>query len=151
VHCGADILEGAFGDTALENLMVMSSFVGTFLLSFCVVFALAIAEHTYFQVIVAASPGGRELVSALTRLEPMWLGPEATSGFKSHYALTDEIVLCRTRAIRYCRSQRYLHAKYFSALTSSRRARRYGLPHFRLHKVANIKMWLSLRSFIKVT
>jgi hypothetical protein len=61
--CGADILEGAFGDTALENLMVMSSFVGTFLLSFCVVFALAIAEHTYFQVIVAAtaSPGGHFL------------------------------------------------------------------------------------------
>lgn len=45
--------------------------------------------------------------------------------------------------------QRYLFAKYFSALTSARRARRYQLPHFRLHKVENIKMWLNLRSFLK--
>lgn len=46
--------------------------------------------------------------------------------------------------------QRYLYAKYFGYLTSSRRAKRAGLPHFRLHKVRNIKMWLSLRSFLKV-
>eukprot|EP00124_Ichthyophonus_hoferi_P005502 Ihof_evm2s815 gene=Ihof_evmTU2s815 len=39
---------------------------------------------------------------------------------------------------------RFLYAKYFTALTSSRRARAYGLPHFRLHKVINIKMWLAL-------
>jgi hypothetical protein len=44
---------------------------------------------------------------------------------------------------------RYRYAKYFGALTSTRRARRNGLPHFRLHKVKNIKAWLSLRSFLK--
>ncbi|XP_022102790.1 putative homeodomain transcription factor 2 isoform X2 [Acanthaster planci] len=45
--------------------------------------------------------------------------------------------------------QRCLFAKYFSHLTSTRRARKSGLPHFRLDKVSNIKAWLSLRSFLK--
>lgn len=45
--------------------------------------------------------------------------------------------------------QRLLYAKYFGALTSTRRAKRNGLPHFRLHKAKNIKAWLSIRSFIK--
>lgn len=43
-----------------------------------------------------------------------------------------------------------MYAKFFSALTSTRRARRNQVPHFRLHKVKNIKAWLSLRSFLKV-
>ena len=42
--------------------------------------------------------------------------------------------------------RRYLYAKYFAALTSSRRARKAGLPHFRLNKVEHIKIWLQLRS-----
>ena len=46
--------------------------------------------------------------------------------------------------------QRLLYAKNFCYLTSSRRARKYDLPHFRLNKVRNIKAWLSLRSFLKV-
>lgn len=46
-------------------------------------------------------------------------------------------------------NQRYLHAKYFLYLTSHRRAKKHNLPHFRLGKVENIKMWLSLRSFMK--
>ena len=46
--------------------------------------------------------------------------------------------------------QRCLFAKYFSHLTSSRRARKSTLPHFRLDKVRNIKAWLSLRSFLRV-
>jgi len=46
--------------------------------------------------------------------------------------------------------QRLLHAKNFCYLTSSRRAKKYDLPHFRLNKVRNIKTWLSLRSFLKV-
>ncbi|XP_065575045.1 protein phtf-like isoform X3 [Artemia franciscana] len=45
--------------------------------------------------------------------------------------------------------QRFLYAKLFSHLTSSRRARRSDVPHFRLNKVRNIKTWLSVRSFIK--
>ncbi|XP_074656278.1 protein PHTF2-like isoform X2 [Tubulanus polymorphus] len=45
--------------------------------------------------------------------------------------------------------QRLLYAKHFCYLTSSRRARKYDLPHFRLNKVRNIKTWLSLRSYLK--
>lgn len=46
--------------------------------------------------------------------------------------------------------QRLLYAKLFSHLTSSRRARKSDLPHFRLNKVRNIKTWLSVRSYLKV-
>ena len=46
---------------------------------------------------------------------------------------------------------RFLYAKLFSHLTSSRRARNSDLPHFRLNKVRNIKTWLSVRSYLKVT
>ncbi|CAL1542261.1 unnamed protein product [Lymnaea stagnalis] len=45
--------------------------------------------------------------------------------------------------------QRLLYAKHFSYLTSSRRARKFSMPHFRLNKVRNIKIWLSLRSYLK--
>lgn len=45
--------------------------------------------------------------------------------------------------------QRFLYAKLFSHLTSSRRARKSQLPHFRLNKVRNIKTWLSVRSYLK--
>ncbi|XP_030632855.1 putative homeodomain transcription factor 1 [Chanos chanos] len=45
--------------------------------------------------------------------------------------------------------QRLLFAKYFSHLTSARKAKKSEVPHFRLKKVQNIKMWLSLRSFLK--
>lgn len=45
--------------------------------------------------------------------------------------------------------QRLQYAKHFCRLTSSRRARKYYLPHFRLNKLANIKCWLSLRSYLK--
>ena len=47
--------------------------------------------------------------------------------------------------------QRCLFAKYFTHLTSARRARQSSLPHFRLDRVSNIKAWLSLRSFLKVS
>lgn len=46
--------------------------------------------------------------------------------------------------------ERLLYAKNFCYLTSSRRARKYSLPHFRLNKVRTIRSWLSLRSFLKV-
>uniref|UniRef100_A0A1A9W9R9 PHTF1/2 N-terminal domain-containing protein n=1 Tax=Glossina brevipalpis TaxID=37001 RepID=A0A1A9W9R9_9MUSC len=45
--------------------------------------------------------------------------------------------------------QRFLYAKLFSHLTSSRRARKSNLPHFRLNKVRSIKTWLSVRSYLK--
>nr|XP_018901174.1 PREDICTED: putative homeodomain transcription factor isoform X2 [Bemisia tabaci] len=45
--------------------------------------------------------------------------------------------------------QRFLYAKFFSHLTSFRRAHKSELPHFRLNKVRNIKTWLSVRSYLK--
>ncbi|KAM4796716.1 protein PHTF1 [Rhinophrynus dorsalis] len=45
--------------------------------------------------------------------------------------------------------QRFLIAKMFSHLTSARKALKSEIPHFRLKKVQNIKMWLSLRSYLK--
>ncbi|XP_053313594.1 protein PHTF1 [Spea bombifrons] len=44
--------------------------------------------------------------------------------------------------------QRFLIAKLFSHLTSARKALKSEIPHFRLKKVQNIKMWLSLRSYL---
>ncbi|TNN25224.1 putative homeodomain transcription factor 2 [Liparis tanakae] len=46
--------------------------------------------------------------------------------------------------------QRLMFAKLFGHLTSGRRARKSEVPHFRLKKVQNIKMWLSLRSYLKL-
>lgn len=45
--------------------------------------------------------------------------------------------------------QRFLYAKFFSHLTSLRRAKKSTLPHFRLNKVCNIRTWLSVRSYLK--
>uniref|UniRef100_H3B981 Putative homeodomain transcription factor 1 n=1 Tax=Latimeria chalumnae TaxID=7897 RepID=H3B981_LATCH len=45
--------------------------------------------------------------------------------------------------------QRFLFAKLFSHITSARKARKSEIPHFRLKKVRNIKIWLSLRSYLK--
>ncbi|KAG9485549.1 hypothetical protein GDO78_008559 [Eleutherodactylus coqui] len=45
--------------------------------------------------------------------------------------------------------QRFLIAKLFSHLTSARKALKSEIPHFRLKKVQNIKIWLSLRSYLK--
>ncbi|KFP27807.1 Putative homeodomain transcription factor 1, partial [Colius striatus] len=45
--------------------------------------------------------------------------------------------------------QRFLFAKLFSHITSARKAKKYEIPHFRLKKVENIKIWLSLRSYLK--
>ncbi|XP_075880975.1 putative homeodomain transcription factor 1 isoform X3 [Nelusetta ayraudi] len=45
--------------------------------------------------------------------------------------------------------QRLVFAKFFSHLTSARKAKKSEIPHFRLKKVQNIKMWLSLRSFLR--
>jgi hypothetical protein len=46
--------------------------------------------------------------------------------------------------------QRLVFAKLFNHITSARKAKKSEIPHFRLKNVQNIKMWLSLRSFLKV-
>nr|CAB3264840.1 putative homeodomain transcription factor 2 [Phallusia mammillata] len=56
------------------------------------------------------------------------------------------VMLC---AAQRTYQKRLLFAKYFSHLTSSRCARKSHLPHFRLNKVQNIKIWLSLRSYLR--
>lgn len=53
--------------------------------------------------------------------------------------------------ISFRKSLRFLYAKLFSHLTSSRRAKKSEVPHFRLNKVRNIKIWLSVRSYLKVS
>ncbi|XP_041083348.1 protein PHTF1-like isoform X3 [Polyodon spathula] len=45
--------------------------------------------------------------------------------------------------------QRFLSAKLFSHLTSAHKAKKLEIPHFRLKKVKNIQIWLSLRSYLK--
>lgn len=69
-------------------------------------------------------------------------------GFMQRLALTLIFFMLFAVAERTFK-QRFLYAKLFSHLTSSRRARKSDLPHFRLNKVRNIKTWLSVRSYLK--
>merc|ERR1719348_1738096 len=45
--------------------------------------------------------------------------------------------------------RRFLTAKLFSHITSTRRSMRSKIPHFRLYKVRNIKAWLCVRAFLR--
>lgn len=45
--------------------------------------------------------------------------------------------------------ERLLFAKMFDRITSARKAKRTDIPHFRLSKSKNIKIWLTLRSYLK--
>ena len=56
------------------------------------------------------------------------------------------VMLC---AAQQTFKKRFLYAKYFTHLTSSRRAKKSLLPHFRLKKVQNIRVWLALRSYLR--
>nr|XP_026693792.1 putative homeodomain transcription factor 1 [Ciona intestinalis] len=56
------------------------------------------------------------------------------------------VVLC---AAQRTFQRRFFFAKYFTHVTSSRRAKKSELPHFRLKKVQNIMLWLSLRSYLQ--
>jgi hypothetical protein len=48
--------------------------------------------------------------------------------------------------------KRLFYAKYFCYLTSNRKTRKKdNLPHFRLSSVENVKTWLSIRSYLKVS
>ena len=71
------------------------------------------------------------------------------------FLLLELLFLKRNKCILHCFVflffQRLLYAKHFSYLTSCRRARKFDMPHFRLNKVRNIKIWLSLRSYLKAS
>ncbi|KAI2801742.1 Male germ-cell putative homeodomain transcription factor, partial [Blomia tropicalis] len=45
--------------------------------------------------------------------------------------------------------QRFLYSKYFSQITRRDRAKRSQVPFFRLHKVSYLKVWLSVRSYLR--
>lgn len=66
------------------------------------------------------------------------------------FLFSTHVCLCVCMFFAY-HLQRFLFAKLFSHITSARKARKYEIPHFRLKKVENIKIWLSLRSYLKVS
>ncbi|TDG50163.1 hypothetical protein AWZ03_003379 [Drosophila navojoa] len=80
--------------------------------------------------------------------EEQWERTVLALGFVQRLCLTLILFMIFAVAERTFK-QRFLYAKLFSHLTSSRRARKSNLPHFRLNKVRNIKTWLSVRSYLK--
>ncbi|XP_033246880.1 putative homeodomain transcription factor [Drosophila miranda] len=80
--------------------------------------------------------------------EAKWERTVLALGFIQRLSLTLILFIIFAVAERTFK-QRFLYAKLFSHLTSSRRARKSNLPHFRLNKVRNIKTWLSVRSYLK--
>lgn len=85
----------------------------------------------------------------------MTVGP-ADSKTYTFYFLTTVQRVCLTALFFFMMcvaertyKQRLLFAKFFSHITSARKAKKSEVPHFRLKKVQNIKMWLSLRSFLR--
>ncbi|XP_053684945.1 protein phtf isoform X2 [Sabethes cyaneus] len=80
--------------------------------------------------------------------ESSWEKTVLIIGFMLRLCLTYLIFFLLAVAERTFK-QRFLYAKLFSHLTSSRRAQKSGIPHFRLNKVRNIKTWLCVRSYLK--
>ncbi|XP_029907143.1 putative homeodomain transcription factor 1 [Myripristis murdjan] len=92
---------------------------------------------------------------SLTELGQMAAGPPDAQAYTFFFITTVQRV-CLTGLFFFMMcvaertyKQRLLFAKFFSHLTSARKAKKSEIPHFRLKKVQNIKMWLSLRSFLK--
>lgn len=92
---------------------------------------------------------------SLTELAEMTVGPPDAKAYAFFFITTVQRV-CLTGLFFFMMcvaertyKQRLLFAKYFSHLTSARKAKKSEVPHFRLKKVQNIKMWLSLRSFLR--
>uniref|UniRef100_A0A3Q3L5E9 Putative homeodomain transcription factor 1 n=1 Tax=Mastacembelus armatus TaxID=205130 RepID=A0A3Q3L5E9_9TELE len=92
---------------------------------------------------------------SLTELVEIALGPPDVLAY-TFYVITTVQRVCLTGLFFFMMcvaertyKQRLLFAKYFSHLTSARKAKKSEIPHFRLKKVQNIKMWLSLRSFLR--
>ncbi|XP_076598624.1 putative homeodomain transcription factor 1 [Chaetodon auriga] len=92
---------------------------------------------------------------SLTELAEMVVGPSDAQAYAFFFITTvQRVCLIGLFFFMMCVAertykQRLLFAKYFSHLTSARKAKKSEIPHFRLKKVQNIKMWLSLRSFLR--
>lgn len=92
---------------------------------------------------------------SLSQILAMAVGPPDTQTY-IFYLITTVQRVCLTALFFFMvcvaertYKQRLLFAKFFSHLTSARKAKKSEVPHFRLKKVQNIKMWLSLRSFLR--
>ncbi|XP_058860107.1 protein PHTF1-like isoform X4 [Acipenser ruthenus] len=89
-------------------------------------------QQSHFFWLQNCSPSS-ERVSAI-----IWEGNECKKADLSVLEITGIIM-----------NRRFLSAKLFSHLTSARKAKKLQIPHFRLKKVKNIQIWLSLRSYLK--
>uniref|UniRef100_A0A674AXL0 Putative homeodomain transcription factor 1 n=1 Tax=Salmo trutta TaxID=8032 RepID=A0A674AXL0_SALTR len=92
---------------------------------------------------------------SLVELAVMVVGPPNTQIYAFFFITTVER-LCLTGLFFFMMcvaertyKQRLVFAKLFNHITSARKAKKWEIPHFRLKNVQNIKMWLSLRSFLK--
>ncbi|XP_029359061.1 putative homeodomain transcription factor 1 [Echeneis naucrates] len=109
-------------------------------------FAFRLAQHLDISSVSSMSP---------TELAELAVGPPDAQAYTFFFITTVQRV-CLTGLFFFMMcvaertyKQRLLFAKYFSHLTSARKAKKSEIPHFRLKKVQNIKMWLSLRSFLR--
>ena len=63
--------------------------------------------------------------------------------------VSDNIVNSYIQSLTIAYFQRFLYSKYFSQITRRDRAKRSQVPFFRLHKVSYLKVWLSVRSYLR--
>ena len=120
-----------------------------------------------FPFILALLPAVFRLVyqCGVPKMEEPWnLSSRVTSALIGNSSYTASIIMLNALVQRFvlsgiffimlCAAQqtfkkRFLYSKYFTHLTSSRRAKKSLLPHFRLKKVQNIRVWLALRSYLR--
>jgi len=137
-----------------------SDYIGVAVVSAFVIGFLPIIYRIYQSHVVTDGKSMRHLVEELQSVEGirrLWylmFGSKFSHQLISSIGVISRFTLSFSLFFLLCVAEsaykiRYMYAKYFGALTSTRRARRNRLPHFRLHKVKNIKAWLSLRSFLK--
>ncbi|XP_064543980.1 protein phtf [Drosophila montana] len=135
---------------------VFFSFLLTLIPTFCRLCEITIdadkaSEISYFympQLLWEKSSSSFFTLLGFAFGEEQWERTVLALGFVQRLCLTLILFMIFAVAERTFK-QRFLYAKLFSHLTSSRRARKSNLPHFRLNKVRNIKTWLSVRSYLK--
>ncbi|KAL7737707.1 hypothetical protein ACLKA6_006102 [Drosophila palustris] len=135
---------------------VFFSFLLTLIPTFCRLCEITIdadkaSEISYFympQLLWEKSSASFFTLLGFAFGEAKWERTVLALGFVQRLCLTLILFIIFAVAERTFK-QRFLYAKLFSHLTSSRRARKSNLPHFRLNKVRNIKTWLSVRSYLK--
>ncbi|XP_050978471.1 putative homeodomain transcription factor 1 [Labeo rohita] len=137
----------------LSRVKVVEQGMGYLIFGSLVTATLALLPFC-FRLVQKLDVGNINLVS-LEELPAMVIGPPCASSC-AFFIITalERLFLSGLFFFMMCVAertykQRLLFAKLFSHLTSARKAKKSEIPHFRLKKVQNIKMWLSLRSFLK--